>query len=277
MKLVVASPTGLCFGVRRAIEQLERTLAEYGTVCALGSPIHNPQEVGRLKSLGLRVISDVSEAGDGAVVFVRAHGIPKAEMDEVKQNGRVVIDGTCPFVRNAQKRAESLSGEGYKVMILGDTNHPEVKGILGHIGGDSLVIGGEHDIDNSARYGKIGILSQTTQNEALLAEVVAKCVFLTDEVKVYNTICRATIERQESIKDLARQVDGIIVIGGRNSANTRKLVEISESLGVPTLWVEHAGEVDWRWARDRGTIGVAAGGSTPDWLINELTGKLKRL
>ncbi|MDR3280001.1 MAG: 4-hydroxy-3-methylbut-2-enyl diphosphate reductase [Synergistaceae bacterium] len=277
MKLVVASPTGLCFGVRRAIEQLEKALATYGTVYALGSPIHNPQEVARLKSLGLEVIMNVNEVSGDAVVFVRAHGISRAELEELKIKSRVMVDGTCPFVRNAQKRAESLASEGYKVIILGDSEHPEVRGILGYIEGDSCVIGGKKDVDNSARYGKIGILSQTTQNEASLADVVAKFVFLTDEIKVYNTICRATIERQESIKNLAGQVDGIIVIGGRNSANTRKLVEISESLGVPTMWVEHAGEVDWGWTRGRGTIGVAAGGSTPDWLINDLTGKLKRL
>jgi 4-hydroxy-3-methylbut-2-enyl diphosphate reductase len=277
MNLVVANPTGLCFGVRRAIEKLEKALGEYGTVCSLGSPIHNPQEVGRLAGMGLTVVEEAEMAPVGAVVFVRAHGVSRAEFEELKKKHLVVVDGTCPFVQTAQKRAESLSEEGYRVVILGDAGHPEVKGVLGCISGEALVINGPGEIDACARYGKVGVMSQTTQSEESLAEAVAKFVFLTDEIKVYNTICRATIERQKSIKDLAARVDGIVVIGGRNSANTRKLVEISESLGVPTKWVEHPDEFDWGWAQGRRTIGVAAGGSTPDWLINELTCKIKRL
>ena len=160
---------------------------------------------------------------------------------------------------------------------LDNDNHPEVRGILGHIEGESLVISGGDDIDEDVRFERLGILSQTTQREASLAEVVSKLVLLAGEIKVYNTICRATIERQESIRNLATQVDGIVVIGGRNSANTRKLVEIAESLGVSTLWVEHSGEVDRGWLPGKRSIGVAAGGSTPDWLINDLTEKLKTL
>lgn len=277
MNLVVASPTGLCFGVRRAIAQLERALEDHGTVYSLGSPIHNPQEVSRLTELGLRLVGSASDVPEGSVAFVRAHGVAKAALEELEQRAKVVVDGTCPFVRTAQRRAESLAEEGYRVVILGDSNHPEVRGILGHIEGESLVISGGDDIDENVRFERLGILSQTTQREASLAEVVSKLVLLAGEIKVYNTICRATIERQESIRNLATQVDGIVVIGGRNSANTRKLVEIAESLGVSTLWVEHSGEVDRGWLPGKRSIGVAAGGSTPDWLINDLTEKLKTL
>ena len=277
MNLVVASPTGLCFGVRRAIAQLERALEDHGTVYSLGSPIHNPQEVSRLTELGLRLVGSASDVPEGSVAFVCAHGVAKAALEELEQRAKVVVDGTCPFVRTAQRRAESLAEEGYRVVILGDSNHPEVRGILGHIEGESLVISGGDDIDEDVRFERLGILSQTTQREASLAEVVSKLVLLAGEIKVYNTICRATIERQESIRNLATQVDGIVVIGGRNSANTRKLVEIAESLGVSTLWVEHSGEVDRGWLPGKRSIGVAAGGSTPDWLINDLTEKLKTL
>lgn len=277
MNLVVASPTGLCFGVRRAIAQLERALEDHGTVYSLGSPIHNPQEVSRLTELGLRLVGSASDVPEGSVAFVRAHGVAKAALEELEQRAKVLVDGTCPFVRTAQRRAESLAEEGYRVVILGDSNHPEVRGILGHIEGESLVISGGDDIDEDVRFERLGILSQTTQREASLAEVVSKLVLLAGEIKVYNTICRATIERQESIRNLATQVDGIVVIGGRNSANTRKLVEIAESLGVSTLWVEHSGEVDRGWLPGKRSIGVAAGGSTPDWLINDLTEKLKTL
>ena len=269
MKLVMASPTGLCFGVRRAIEQLERALAEYGTVYSLGSPIHNPQEVERLEKLGLRVVDDPDEVPPGSVAFVRAHGVAPKELSALDERARVV-DGTCPFVRNAQKRAESLSREGYTVLILGDSNHPEVRGILGYIEGESRVIASVAELDENMRAERLGVLSQTTQREESLSAVIAKLVLMTGELKVYNTICRATIERQESIRQLAKRVDGIIVIGGRNSANTRKLVEIADSLDVPTQWIERSDELDRRWLEGKASIGVAGGGSTPDWLINEL-------
>ncbi|MDR1509504.1 MAG: 4-hydroxy-3-methylbut-2-enyl diphosphate reductase [Synergistaceae bacterium] len=277
MNFVSANPTGLCFGVRRAIERLEAALEKYGKVYSLGSPIHNPQEVGRLSSLGLEVASDVRGISEDSVAFIRAHGVTRSESTELESRCRVVIDGTCPFVRRAQSRAESLSADGYRVVVLGDPEHPEVKGILGYIDGESLVINGANDIDCGRRYGKIGILSQTTQKEETLAEIVSKFVFLADDIKVYNTVCQATIERRKAVKKLAALVSVLLVIGGKNSANTRELFEIAKNTGVPSLWVEHAGEVDWGWLKGRGTIGVAAGGSTPDWLINELTCKLKRL
>jgi 4-hydroxy-3-methylbut-2-enyl diphosphate reductase len=277
MRVIVAEPTGLCFGVRRAIDRLERAISGYGEVYSLGSPIHNPQEVARLERSGLKVSETEDGIPGGAVVFVRAHGITRGEFERLKARSRVVIDGTCPFVRAAQKRAESLSAEGYKVFVFGDSNHPEVKGILGYIGGESRVIGGEMDIEPGRRLGRVGILSQTTQSEQALAKVVASMVYLSDEMKVYNTICRASLERQEAVRKLAAETDGIVIIGGRNSANTRKLAEIPESMGVPAVWVEHAEELDWRWVRDRNTIGVAAGGSAPDRLIKELTEKLTRL
>lgn len=276
MKLLVADPTGLCFGVRRAIQKLESSLAEHGTVCSLGSPIHNPQEVERLVSIGLTLSDDVEGVPEGGVAFVRAHGISKREFERLNERSRLVIDGTCPFVRTAQQRAESLSKEGYKVVVLGDSKHPEVKGILGHIGGDSFVVSGPDDIQN-VKYQRLGVLSQTTQRETALSDVIAKLVLHAGEIKVYNTICRATIERQESIRQLTKKVDGIIVIGGRNSANTKKLVEISGSLGRSTMWIEHPDELDRDWLDGREIIGVAAGGSTPDWLINDLTSKLKKL
>jgi 4-hydroxy-3-methylbut-2-enyl diphosphate reductase len=211
------------------------------------------------------------------VSFVRTHGVTKPEMEALAKRSRVVIDGTCSHVRATQNRAKSLSREGYRVVLLGDSKHPEVRAIMSYIAGDSLVISGKDEIDEGARYERLGVLSQTTQMEASLAAIVAKLILITGEIKVYNTVCRATIERQKSIRLLAPNVDGIIVIGGESSANTRKLVEISESLGVSTLWVELVGELDRGWLEGKRSIGVAAGGSTPDWLINDLTCKLQTL
>jgi 4-hydroxy-3-methylbut-2-enyl diphosphate reductase len=275
VNFVIANPTGLCFGVRRAIEKLELALLENESVYALGNPIHNPKEVERLRGLGLKVALRIAEIPDGAVAFIRAHGISRGEYGELKGKCRVIFDGTCPFVRNVQKKAAELDREGYQVVVLGDLEHPEVRGILGHIAGEALVVKSENRIYLPCPCGKIGILSQTTQKEATLAALVSKFVFLAKELRVYNTICRATIERQEAVKKLAESVDALVVIGGKNSANTRVLVEISQSSGLDVTWIESAEELDEGWLRDKSKIGVAAGGSTPDWLVNDLTAKLE--
>lgn len=277
MRLIIADPTGLCFGVRRAIEQLESTLLSQREVYCLGSPIHNPQEVTRLEKMGLLLVDRADQVPLGGVVFIRAHGVGPVELQVLQDRSALVVDGTCPFVRTAQQRAKSLSDEGYRVVILGDKNHPEVRGILGYVEGDAIVLSSPDEIAPEIRFPRCGVLSQTTQKEATLSRLVERLVSKTPELKVYNTICKATIERQESISRLASQVDGILVIGGRNSANTQKLVEIAEEVAVPTLWVEHAGELDRGWLQNKDSIGVAAGGSTPDWLIKEITEKLLTL
>lgn len=280
MKLTVANPTGLCFGVRRAIEQLETTLQGNQEVFSLGSPIHNPQEVERLEKKGLHVVETPEEVPEGAVAFIRAHGVCPETHRRLEARCRVVVDGTCPFVRNAQARARSLAEEGYPVLILGDRNHPEVQGILGYVNGTALVVSETEEpegILQSLPKERIGVLSQTTQKVAALSDLVGRLVSWIPEVRVYNTICRATLARQESVCRLAATVDGILIIGGRNSANTRKLAEIARDAGAPTLWIEHAGELDRSWLEHKGSVGVAAGGSTPDWLIRELIETLEKL
>ena len=249
MNFVVASPTGLCFGVRRAIGLLEEALGRHGVVYSLGSPIHNPPEVKRLIGLGLKLADRAGDIPEGAVAFIRAHGVTRTENDDLARRCKAVADGTCPLVKTARGRAESLSREGYCVVVLGDSNHPEVRGILSCIDGESMVISGEKDIDADTRYGRLGVLSQTTQTEASLAAVISRLILHSGEIKVYNTICRATIERQESITRMSAAVDGIVVLGGKNSANTRKLAETAEALGMPTLWIEHSDELDWGLGR----------------------------
>lgn len=271
MKLRLADPTGLCFGVRRAIESLEAALEEHGTVYALGSPIHNPQEVARLIAIGLVVIDDPDDVPEGAVAFVRAHGVGPGVIEKLKDKAGVIVDGTCPFVQRAQERARDLEAEGYRVFLVGDKDHPEVQGITAHLGGKAAVIGSADEIGDIDDGGlKAGVLSQTTQKAEVFSGVVADLALKVSELKVFNTICNATAERQNAVRRLARQVDGIIVIGGKNSANTRKLVEITRSQGAPTLWIEKSEELDWRWLEGKLQIGVAAGASTPDWLIKKL-------
>lgn len=280
MKIIVADPTGVCFGVKRAAERLEEILKTEEVVYALGSPIHNPQEIERLEKIGLAVVDSPEEVPLGAVAFVRAHGITPQAFAELEKKCSLVVDGTCPFVKTAQKRAEALSKDGYLVVISGDETHPEVRAIVGFAEdaeGEVVVIPSGEAIPDRAKGRRCGILSQTTQKADDFALLVQSFVYVSPEIKVYNTICGAALARQESIYRLAPKVDGIIIIGGRNSANTGKLVDIAAGADTPVLWIEHAGELDRRWLLNREIIGIAAGGSTPDWLITDLIKKLQMM
>lgn len=277
MKIHIADPTGLCFGVRRAISKLEEELLRSGTVYSLGSPIHNPQETHRLTGMGLVVVESAEEVPAGSVAFIRAHGVTPLQADILMKKCRKVVDGTCPFVKTAQKRAKDLSSEGYVVVISGDRHHPEVRGIMGYVEGEVAVVSSEEGIPDNLKGRRCGILSQTTQKVGSFAALVGSFIKVSPEIKVYNTICKATLARQDSVCRLASKVDGMIILGGRNSANTKKLAEISMDVGVSTLWIEHAGEIDRGWLQNKEDIGIAAGGSTPEWLIKELIQKLNMM
>ncbi|HPD97171.1 MAG TPA: 4-hydroxy-3-methylbut-2-enyl diphosphate reductase [Synergistales bacterium] len=274
-ELVFAEPRGFCFGVRRAISTLEEALAKFGRVYALGSPIHNSREIERLRSMGLEIVEDPSEIPQGGVVFIRAHGVSDRVVEHLTQKEANIIDGTCPFVRKAQERATFLAEEGYHVIILGDKEHPEVRAIREFARGPVTVVD-PFDILPAGNTGasRIGIVSQTTQRRESLSSLVSFVCARTPEVRVFNTICGATASRQDAVATLADKVDGIIVTGGKNSANTAKLVEICENAGTPVLWIEDEGEMESGWFRDKRTIGIAAGASTPDWLIHRLETKL---
>lgn len=276
MKILVAAPTGLCFGVKRAIGFVEKALAQTAPVYALGSPIHNPQEVERLQKMGLRVVQSETEIPAGATALIRAHGAAPGVLENLRKRNVSVIDGTCPFVRAAQGHARELSEAGYHVLILGNEKHPETVGIRGYVRGPSTVISTIPSLfsstifKSSVKIHKLGLVSQTTQEESLLAEAAKAALGVADELRIYNTICRATIERQEAVRRLASQVEGVIVIGGHNSANTGKLCRIARDSSCDAVWIEHAGQLDRRWVLEKRVIGIAAGASTPDWLIEQL-------
>jgi 4-hydroxy-3-methylbut-2-enyl diphosphate reductase len=225
--------------------------------------------------MGLEIVEDPSDVPSGGVVFIRAHGVSDRVVEYLSERGATIIDGTCPFVRKAQERAAFLAGEGYHVIILGDKDHPEVRAIREFARGPVTVID-PLDILPAGETGasRIGVVSQTTQRRESLSSLVAFVCSRTPEVRVFNTICGATASRQDAVAALADEVDGIIVIGGKNSANTAKLAEICENAGTPVLWIEDEGEMESGWFRDKRTIGIAAGASTPDWLIHRLETKL---
>ncbi len=256
--------------MKRAIGTIERTLAQGEALYCIGSPIHNPQEVQRLERLGLTVVPDAASVPPGSTVFIRAHGEAPLVVQYLHSIGAKVIDGTCPFVRALQLRAQELSREGYYIVILGDRQHPEVKGVLGYIEGPWTVVSSSTELEKLGRIGRIGVLSQTTQQEQVLSEVTVAALSIARETRIFNTICRATVDRQKAVASLATSSDGVVLIGGRNSSNTGKLCRIVQDLHREVQWIEETEQLDWRWLANKKNIGIAAGASTPDWLIEQL-------
>ena len=272
MKISLADPTGFCFGVQRAINALETALhsSESGSVVSIGMPIHNPQEVERLKKLGLVVVENVSEISDGTTVFIRTHGEPRNVYNELTLKGSRIIDATCPFVKRVQDKAGELTEAGYSVILLGDKDHPEVRSIVGHCTYNIEVVKTPAEGERITPRSKIGVISQTTQREEDFEQLVSFLQRKASKLEISNTICRATVERQQAVRKLADSVEGIIIVGGKNSANTVKLFEIAKSRGTDAILVESSEELDGRWLKGKSVIGVAAGASTPEWLIGTI-------
>ena len=276
MRIIMAEHAGFCFGVKRAVDAIEQSLHDNHEVWTIGLPIHNPQEVSRLQAMGLKVAESADEIPDGAKVLIRAHGEPLEVIDALTAKGADVEDMTCPFVKKAQNLAAELSREGYHVVLLGDRNHPEIKGILGHVAdiSNAEVVLNEDEAAKIKSYGKTALISQTTQREERLSRVAGILVSKCSQLHVCNTICKATSERQDAVRELVMNgnVDGVVLIGGRSSANTGKLRDIIESENVSVLWVESEEELERNkeWFMNKNTIGIAAGASTPEWLINKI-------
>ena len=269
MKISLADPTGFCFGVQRAINALEAALSSK-LVISIGMPIHNPQEVERLQKLGLVVVENASEIPEGAAVFIRAHGEPKDIYDKLLLKNSEIIDATCPFVKRVQDKAKELTEAGYSVILLGDKDHPEVRSIVGHCMDNIEVVRTPAEAEKIDARLKIGVISQTTQREEDFEQLVNLLQQKAGKLEISNTICQATVERQRAVRKLANSVEGIIIVGGRNSANTAKLYEIAKSRGTDAILVESSEELDRRWLEGKSVIGVAAGASTPEWLIETI-------
>ena len=271
--IIMAEHAGFCFGVKRAVDAIEKSLQNNSEVWTIGLPIHNPQEVSRLQAMGLKVVNDDKEIPDGANVLIRAHGEPLEVFNRLRARNIEIEDMTCPFVGKAQRMAAEMSNKNYYVIVLGDKNHPEVKGIVGHISNpeNSEVIADEKEAENVKYHTNIGLLSQTTQREEKLSKVAGILTRKSSRLHVCNTICKATSERQDSVRKLVTEnnIDGVVLIGGKQSANTAKLRDIIISEGKKILWVEDEKEIESNseWFKNKFRIGIAAGASTPEWLI----------
>lgn len=275
MKIITAKRAGFCFGVKRAVDlAFDEAEKKKSGVYTLGPIIHNPQVVGKLTENGVNVVDQVSDLEDKNAnsVIIRTHGIPIRDMKSLESMDCKVIDATCPFVKKAQQYAKLLKDEGYKVVILGDSEHPEVKGIMSYAGDNVVVI---KDADEyKPLSGRVGVIVQTTKQVSVLRDLVATAVEHALELKVYNTICNSTALRLKETEQLASRVDTMVIVGGRNSANTARLASFCSSLDVPTYHIETADELRDEWFRGVSTVGITAGASTPDWIIDEVENRI---
>ena len=317
MEIERAQGLGLCFGVRRAVKMLKEAAIRYGRVETLGPVAHNQQLVQQLAEVG---VTPVDEPGKviGGILAISAHGTTPAVLSEIEARGIHVIDTTCPIVRRAQNTARELAKAGYCVIVFGEAEHSEVKGLLGWAGGrgvaaldaaqidlSSLPLGGEGlTLDRAGEKKhpgcRVGIISQTTQSWPAFVDFVGKLIHAVpsmiaaggavlekgggervekgdlEEIRIVNTLCQTTRRRQEAALELAARSQLMIVIGGRNSANTKRLAELCSPV-VETHLVEGASEVESRWLAGKRHVGVTAGASTPDEAVEELVSKLESL
>ena len=259
----VARYAGVCYGVERALGMAEKAADEARKpVNTLGPLIHNPLVVNDLESIGVSTASSVSEVEEGTLI-IRAHGVVPSVVEDARTRGLDVLDATCPYVKKVHNAAERLVREGYQLIVVGESGHPEVEGIMGHAGDDAHVVSVPGDLDAINLSRKVGVVVQTTQTPGALADVVAELSKRTMDLRVINTICSATQERQDSAAELARRVDAMIVVGGKNSGNTRRLAEICTAACPKTHHIEDASEIEAAWFDGVSHIGVTAGASTP--------------
>jgi len=243
-------------------------------IYSLGPLIHNPQQVELLSQKGVREISELDSLKPGDVLIIRSHGTTPLAIDEARSKGLEIIDATCPFVVNAQKLAQTLNNEGYQVVIVGEGEHPEVVGLMGFAENKAWVIDNADDAKERPRSKRIGVIAQTTQSFENFKQVICSLIGKCEELKAFNTICHATTQRQEGAIELAKNVDVMIVIGGYNSANTSRLASLCRESGVKTHHIETADELEKSWLDDAKTVGVTAGASTPDWIIDRVINRL---
>lgn len=272
MEIIIAKHAGFCYGVKRAINMAEQALVGNPLpVYTLGPLVHNPQLIQKLSEKGLLPINCVDGLESGTVV-VRSHGASPQTLEKLKNF--YVVDATCPHVAKAQRDAKKFQEQGYQVIIIGDKTHPEVIGLIGWAGDDTIVVSTPEEAFRIAYADRIGVIAQTTFDQLQFTRILSILKKKTSTLRVSKTICNATEMRQAAVRELASKVDLLIVVGGFQSSNTQKLYAIGREAGTDTYQVEQAKDLVPDWFYNKKRVGVAAGASTPDWIIEEVVKKM---
>ncbi len=278
MEVLLAEEYGFCFGVERAVDMVEEALGEGGTIRSLGALIHNSQEMQRLEAKGVTTINQPSEADPSAVAVIRAHGVTPGVQRELEEKAARVIDATCPFVTRVQHLAERAAAEGRDVVVAGNPDHPEMIGVVGYAPENTYVVRDASEVAGLPALRRPLVVSQTTLKLKTFQEV-AEAVRARSDVapQVVNTICSATRDRQDAARALAGQVDAFYVIGGRHSSNSVKLLAVCQEQCERSFLIETADEINPRDLKGVNRVGVTAGASTPNWLIEQVVEKLRAI
>lgn len=275
MTIKLASSYGFCYGVKRAIDiaQQNPNSKTYGPL------IHNKDEINRLKqNYNIDLASTIDELQANETVVIRTHGITKNELKILKKQNNKIINATCPYVTKPQQIVEQMSGEGYSVVIFGDKDHPEIKGVYSYGEQEgTFIVNTPEDIDFGLLKSKVAVVSQTTRKPQDFEKIVNALVCRVKEVRVFNTICNATFENQDAASDLAKEADVMIVIGGKHSSNTKQLHSICKSYCNDSYLVENESELQKEWFENKALCGISAGASTPDWIVQNVINSITNI
>ena len=275
MKIELASSYGFCYGVKRAINIAEK----HQNSLTYGPLIHNKDEINRLKDgFNIGLANGLSDIKKDDTVVIRTHGIPKNELKVLKEQENRVIDATCPYVTKPQQIVEKMSKAGYSVIIFGDRNHPEIKGVVSYADGkDAFIVLDKDELDELPLRGRVAVVAQTTRKPEDFLKIVNALILKHKEVRVFNTICNATFENQDAAEELAKRADIMIVIGGKHSSNTKQLHSIASRGCKDSYLVENETELKEEWFRGKELCGISAGASTPDWIVQNVINRINEI
>ena len=274
MKIKLAESYGFCFGVKRAIKIAE----ENSDSATYGPLIHNSKEIARLKNdYNVALSEHLSDFKSGDTAVIRTHGIPKNELQELRERKVNVIDATCPYVTKPQQICEDMSEQGYDIVIFGDESHPEIKGVKSYAHGGAHVVLDVSELEKLHLKEKVALVAQTTRKVEEFNKIATYLIPRYKEVRVFNTICNATFENQDAVRELSKEADVMIIIGGKNSSNTKQLHSIASANCQDSYHIECADDLEEQWFAEKSLCGVSAGASTPDWIIQQVIDRISEL
>jgi 4-hydroxy-3-methylbut-2-enyl diphosphate reductase len=273
MKIELAEKYGFCFGVKRAIKIAE----ENSNAATYGPLIHNSKEIARLDTnFNVGLVEDYTTFKEGDKAIIRTHGIVKDELKALKESGVDVVDATCPFVTKPQEIAQEMSEAGYDVVIFGDEKHPEIKGVKSYATHGAYVVTTVKELESLHLRERIALIAQTTRKVEEYLQIANYLIPRHKEVRVFNTICNATFENQDAVRKLSKRADVMIIIGGKNSSNTKQLFNIAKENCQDSHHIEDENELDMHWFRGKKLCGISAGASTPDWIIQNVVSAIEK-
>ncbi len=276
MKIELASKYGFCYGVKRAIEIAEGHKNSF----TYGPLIHNKDEISRLKdNFNIGLVEKLEDIKNDNAVVIRTHGIPKDELALLKKQENQIIDATCPYVTTPQNIVSKMSKEGYSIVIFGDKNHPEIKGVVSYATNENnaFVVLEQDELELLPLKSKVAVVSQTTKKPEDFLKIVNALILTKREVRVFNTICNATFENQDAAAELAEKADIMIIIGGKHSSNTKMLHSIAQNHCTDSYLIENEQELEADWFKNKNLCGISAGASTPDWIVQNVINSIQKI